>query len=178
MTDHELVAQLYQKYAQTLLKYLISSLRERQDAEDVLVEVFLAALEYRGLARLNEYQQFAWLLSVARHKVADWYRATKRLSQASLDQMTPFLQEPVSKEDQPETIALKREEYALLQRLIMRLPKTQQDVLQLRFICGLRHAEIASLLNKTEGGVQVIFSRAIRALRVRYQQETGRRMVK
>ncbi|GHO45729.1 RNA polymerase sigma factor [Ktedonospora formicarum] len=97
MTNHELVAQLYQKHAHALLKYLISSLRERQEVEDVLVEVFLVALEYEGLAHLNEHQQFAWLLSVARNKAVDWYRLKKRLPQASLNQMTPLLQEPISK---------------------------------------------------------------------------------
>ncbi|WP_420799325.1 RNA polymerase sigma factor [Ktedonospora formicarum] len=66
-------------------------------------------------------------------------------------------------------IVLKQDEYALLQRLIMRLPAVQQEVLRLRFNLGLCHAEIASLLNKTEGAVQVIFSRTIHSLQAKYQ---------
>jgi RNA polymerase sigma-70 factor, ECF subfamily len=175
MDDHEIVARLYQQHAHSLFKYVFSSLPLREEAEDILVEVFLAALRYQGLTRLNEQQQIAWLLAVARNKLADWHRRNSRLSHTSLEQVLPFVEQNFAEPDEPETVALKREEYALLQLQLSQLPEMQQEVLRLRFITGLRHAEIGRLLGKSESAIQGIFWRAIHSLRSLYQQEVRSR---
>ncbi len=68
----------------------------------------------------------------------------------------------------PEGKHLKREEYAQLYRAIKALPGEQQEVLQLRFGFGLRCAEIALVLNKSEGAVRTLLYRAIQTLRGMY----------
>ncbi len=168
-----MIAWLYQKHAHALFKYIFASLSIREEAEDILVEVFLAALRYRGLASMNEQQQFAWLLAVARNKIVDSHRRRSRLAQTSLEQALPFVEQNYAEPDEPEVVALKREEYALLQRHISQLSEMQQEVLRLRFIMEMRHAEIGKLLGKTEGAIQAIFWRAIHTLRLRYQQEAS-----
>lgn len=175
MDDNELVARLYQLHAHALFKYIFSSLSQREEAEDILVEVFLAALKYQGLIHLNEQQRFAWLLAVARNKLADWHRRNSRLSHTSLEQQLPFLEQELAEPRGPEDVALKREEYTLLQLQISQLSEMQQEILRLRFIIGLRHAEIGTLLGKSEGAIQGIFWRAIQSLRSLYQQEANRR---
>lgn len=171
MLDNELVTELYQKHAHIIYKYIYTSLQRREEAEDILVEVFLAALRYQNLVNLNEQQQFSWLLAVARNKLADWQRQVMRLPSTSLERLSPMYEDALKETHEPEAMIIKREEYAMLQQQISQLSTIQQDVLHLRFIIGLRHAEIAVLLNKTEGAVQVIFWRAIRSLRSLYQQE-------
>ncbi len=168
-----MIAWLYRSHAHTLFKYIYSSLSVREEAEDILVEVFLAALKYRDLAYMNEQQQFAWLLTVARNKMVDLHRRRSRLSQTSLEQVLPFVEQNCAEPEEPEAVALKREEYALLQRHISQLPELQQEVLRLRFIMEMRHAEIGKLLGKTEGAIQGIFWRAIHTLRSFYQQEAA-----
>jgi RNA polymerase sigma-70 factor, ECF subfamily len=173
MDDHEIVAWLYQQHAHALFKYLFSSLSLREEAEDILVEVFLVALRYQGITRMNEQQQLAWLFAVARNKLADWHRRSNHLPHTSLEQMLPFVEQNFAEPHEPEAIALKREEYALLQAQLSQLPEMQQEVLRLRFIMGMRHAEIGKLLGKSEGAIQGIFWRAIHSLRSLYQQEAG-----
>jgi len=51
-----LAAELYQRYAPGLFAYLRQQTHSREDAEDVLVDIFLAALEYEPLAELDEKQ--------------------------------------------------------------------------------------------------------------------------
>ncbi len=175
MDDHEIVTRLYQRYAHALFKYIFSSLSPREEAEDILVEVFLAALRYQGLARMNEQQQFAWLIAVARNKLTDWHRRNSRFPHTSLEQVLPFMEQEFVEPDEPEIVMLKREEYALLKMHLSQLPETQREVLRLRFIMGLRHAEIGRLLGKSEGAIQGIFWRAIHSLRSLYQQEARSR---
>lgn len=171
MTNNEVLAKLYQNYAHVLFKYIFTSLSRREEAEDILIEVFLAALKYQKLFFLSEQQQFAWLIAVARNKLADWHRSAVRLPNTSLDQLLPVLRVIANERSSPEVVALKQEEYALLSQQISRLPVLQQEVLRLRFILGLRHAEIATLLGTSEGSVQTALWRAIRSLRKFYQPD-------
>jgi hypothetical protein len=55
---------LYERFAETLLAYLCQQVTERQDAEDLLLEVFLAALQNAALTRLPSWRQRAWLRRV------------------------------------------------------------------------------------------------------------------
>jgi RNA polymerase sigma-70 factor (ECF subfamily) len=151
-------------------------LSHREEAEDILIEVFLAAHKYQGLWRLNEQQQFAWLVAVARNKVADWYRTMSARPASSLEQLLLDSQVREEETSSPEAVALKQEEYALLRNQISRLPEFQQEVLRLRFILEMRHAEIARVLGTTIGSVQTALWRSLRSLRKLYQLDSqGRR---
>ncbi len=68
----------------------------------------------------------------------------------------------------PEKLVIQREEAAYLRVYLQNLSQIQQEVLQLRFIGGLRCTEIAVLLHKREGAVRSILSRALNELRKHY----------
>jgi DNA-directed RNA polymerase specialized sigma24 family protein len=65
---------LYERFAETILAYVCQQVSNRQDAEDLLLEVFLAAVQNPLLTRLPVARQLAWLQRVARSKVIDHYR--------------------------------------------------------------------------------------------------------
>ena len=58
-----------------------------EDAGDVTLEVFTAALEQGNLSRLGDQQQFAWLRRVAHNKLVDRYRRSVRLPVVPLEQV-------------------------------------------------------------------------------------------
>jgi RNA polymerase sigma-70 factor (ECF subfamily) len=74
-------------------------------------------------------------------------------------------------EETPETVLLRQEEYARLYASIQRLPAVQREIVHLRFALGLRSAEIAIVLHKSEGAVRVTLSRALKLLRTIYEHE-------
>ena len=77
--DDSLCASLYRHYAPGILAYLRRHLPTQEDAEDLLLEVFLAALEYEPrLATLSDDEHRAWLGTVARNKVIDHHRRAGR----------------------------------------------------------------------------------------------------
>jgi RNA polymerase sigma-70 factor, ECF subfamily len=69
--------------------------------------------------------------------------------------------------------ALRNEEHALLRQRLGQLPEHYQMILQLRFANGLRCAEIASRLQKSEGAIRMVLARALNALRARYAKQKG-----
>lgn len=167
--DFQCQTALYESYGQIIFGYLRLHLRSLQDAEDLLLEVFLAALEYANLAALSPGEQLAWLKRVAHNKLLNLYRRASRSPQIALDSLV----ETIFEEEGPEEMTLQQEERRQLVAAIRKLPALQQQMLQLRYGDGLRCSEIAVLLNKREAAVRKLLSRSIISLRQLYHQSEG-----
>jgi RNA polymerase sigma-70 factor, ECF subfamily len=156
---------LYERYGQAIFGYLRLHVHSPEDAEDLLLEVFLAALEHDNLFVLSPGEQLAWLKRVAHNKLLNVYRQASRHPRVALDSLGDAMLE----EDGPEQQALQQEEHGQLRVALQKLPALQQHILQLRYGDGLRCAEIARLVDKREEAVRKLLSRSILALRQVYQ---------
>jgi RNA polymerase sigma factor (sigma-70 family) len=165
------VARLYEQHAPALFAFLRQKTAAREDAEDVLAQVFIATIEYGELARLSEQEQAAWLWRVARNKVVDAYRRSRLRQGMDLDLFADVM---YAADDQaPEQVSLRREEYARLHAHLGKLPPIQREAVRLRFVNDLRCAEIAEVLGKREGNIRVMLSRALNLLRSIYAKDQG-----
>jgi RNA polymerase sigma factor (sigma-70 family) len=173
--DGSPLALLYERDALTIFAYILRRISVREDAEDILLEVFLAALEQETLVDLPEEKQRAWLLRVAHNKVIDHLRYHQRRSIVPLEAVSETLY--ACGESEPDELLLAQEEYAQLRSHVEQLPALQQEVIHLRFFAGLHYREIARLLNKREGAVRVLLSRALGLLRSIYQRSREDRNV-
>ncbi len=156
---------LYERYGQAIFGYLRLHTGSLEDAEDLLLDVFLAALERDNLSAFSPGEQLAWLRRVAHNKLINLYRQASRHPSVALDSMG----EDILDEGGPEQHALRQEEHSQLRVALQRLPALQQHILRLRYGDGLRCAEIALLLDKREEAVRKLLSRSILALRQVYQ---------
>lgn len=157
---------LYQRHAPGLFAYVFRQTASREDAEDLVLDVFLTVLRQPDFVTFDEQKQVAWLWTITRHKVVDYFRRNARQQHVPIDPLTDMLYE--DDELSPEREHLKREEYTRLYQAIKALPGEQQEVLQLRFGSGLRCTEIAPVLNKSEGAIRILLYRSIRTLRKLY----------
>jgi RNA polymerase sigma-70 factor (ECF subfamily) len=169
--DAEAVAALYQQYAPTLLAYLRRRAASWEDAEDLLLEVFLAAVEREQVFFVPEEGRLAWLQRVAQHKLVDQYRRSTRRTAMPLDAAAATLAEDEARG--PEQLALRHEAHQELHQALQRLPASYQEVLRLRFANDLRCAEIGAALGKPEGAIRVLLWRALNHLRARYDEHRG-----
>src|SRR5207237_8814932 len=87
------MALLYRKYAPGLLAYVRMRVPSQEDAEDLVVEVFLAALQYAQFAALSEKAKQLWLWLVTRNKVIDTYRRAKTRQRVTIDHVVEGLLE-------------------------------------------------------------------------------------
>lgn len=168
-SDDTAIVEIYQRHVYTLLSYIRRYAPTREDAEDILLEVFIAAFERNALAGLSEGEQLAWLRRVAQNKCVDVYRASQRRPFLSLETVTDVLYDDA--DHLPEQIALYSEELALLRTRLAKLSEQQQQILRLRFGQGLRCTEIAKKLNKSENAVRTTLSRTLNLLRRIYSTE-------
>jgi RNA polymerase sigma factor (sigma-70 family) len=165
--DNSLTAQLYTCYAAKLLTYISKNMQSSVDAEDLLFEVFLAVIEREhDLEMRLEDERRAWLWSVAHNKIIDSYRRSQRRENVPLESVKEMLDE----EWLPEQTTLRHEEHQLLHTHLQSLPTIQQELLYLRFTAGLRSAEIAVILHKSEAAVRKMLSRTLNTLRTIYER--------
>ncbi|GCE23046.1 RNA polymerase sigma factor [Dictyobacter kobayashii] len=164
-----LVAKLYTYYAPAMLMYIRRHILSREDAEDILLEVFTVALESQLLGELNEYKQRSWLWSVAHNKVMDYHRRAKHRVHTKLEDVEEDLLD--AEEDMPEAAVLRDEAHAQVRVHLDTLSQAQQEIVRLRFAHGLRSPEIATLVNKSEVAVRVMLSRALNSLRGIYNKD-------
>lgn len=169
LENHDNQTALYERYGRAIFGYLRLHIRSPEEAEDLLLEVFLAALEQDNLSAFSPEEQLAWLRRVAHNKLANVYRRESRHPHVTLDSIV----ETIVGEEEPEQLALYSEERKHLREAISKLPALQQHILQLRYTDGLRCREIAVLLNKREAAVRKLLSRSILFLRQIYQQIEG-----
>lgn len=162
-------ARLYQRYGKALFVYLRGCHISREDAEDLLLEVFLAALEHPHFSAIEEQAQWAWLRRVAHNKVVDLYRHSLRHPSVTLERLA----EPLYEDEAlaPEHLLLQEEKGAWLRACLQNLSPLQQKVLRLRFAEELRCAEIASRVGKSEVAVRIVLSRTLNLLRDTYEKQ-------
>ena len=173
-TEREMTL-LYRTYAPGLLAFVRMRIPSEEDAEDLVVDVFLAALANATFPTLSEKEKQLWLWRVTRNKVIDTYRRAKTRQNVTLEQVANGLFE--DEKASPEHAALRQEDYMDLYAYLQSLPPLQQQILRLRFGQDLSCREIASVLGKPENVVRVTLSRSLNRLRKIYrrweEQERG-----
>jgi RNA polymerase sigma factor (sigma-70 family) len=162
------IAILYRKHAPGLLTYVRMHITSVEDAEDLIVEVFMVALENAKFAALSDKEKQLWLWRVTRNKVIDTYRRAKTRQNVTLEQVADSLFE--DEMAGPEYEALRQEDYRDLYVHLQRLPLLQQQILRMRFGQDLSCSEIAIRLRKQENVVRVTLSRTLNLLRKMYRR--------
>lgn len=149
------LSELYALYGNSLMALAYRLTGSRDDAEDVLHDVFLGLPE--ALRRYDERGALeSWLKRVTARVALTRLRARNRASEVSLDDDVPS---PPA--DAPDRLA----DLGAVQRAIDALPDSLRIVFVLREVEGYAHAEIAALLDISVNASEVRLHRALRALR-------------
>lgn len=157
--DAEAFGRLYDLYADRVFRHVYYRLANRADAEDVTAQVFFKALRAIDRYRSDRAPFFAWLLAIAQNAVIDHLRQRKMTCELDL-----AVADGRSWCD-PVRVAALRCTQDELRRAMIGLKPEYQQVIVMRFVDELEHAQIGAVLGKNEGTVRVIQHRALAALR-------------
>jgi RNA polymerase sigma factor (sigma-70 family) len=145
---------IHDRYRQRLFAYVrqMLSAGPRQDAEDVLQDVFVRA--YGALrADGRAVNLRAWLYRVAHNRCIDHLRRPVPPPAEIFDVSRKPLHDPVEE-------AQRREDLARLVQDVARLPAQQRSALLMREIDGLSYADLAGALDVTVPAVKSLLVRA------------------
>lgn len=163
--DVQAFGQLYDQSSTLLYTLALKILGNRDDAADVLQEVYLEV--WRKVARydVGRGTPIAWLITLTRSRAIDRLRARhireQRVAATPLDEAPPIPDRgPTPYEAQAD-----QELRVTVAEALTALPQPQQQALELAYYEGLTHAEIAEKLHLPLGTVKTRIKLALSKLR-------------
>lgn len=152
--DESYFSQMYEKYADDVLRVSYFYLGDRHKAEDVTQDVFVRLITNAPV--IEEGREKAWLLKVALNRCRDLWRGAwlKRVVLGSpVFELIPAPDEISKSQDRAEVMTA-----------IHALPPAFKDVVLLHYYQGYGIAEIAQLLDLPEGTISSRLSRGRKKL--------------
>lgn len=156
--------ELYDSALPEVYGYLLSRCGQRALAEDLTAETFLAAVD-AGQRHTAPELSVAWLIGVARHKLADhWRRAVRE--ERGLRVVAGARVEPDDPWDERLDVMVARD-------VLAGLGPHHRAALTLRYLDGLPVGEVADCLDRTVHATESLLSRAKSAFRKSYLDRHG-----
>ncbi|MCR5458675.1 MAG: sigma-70 family RNA polymerase sigma factor [Acetatifactor sp.] len=157
----ESMDKIYQQYAQTVYKYLISVTHNEDLAEDLTQETFYQAI--RSIDRFDGRCKIStWLCAIAKNLYLSYLR--KHKEHEDVDEM----EIPVGSAENDVMQSLGKMD---LLRKFHGLEEPYREVTYLRVFGGLSFAEIGEILGKTENWARVTFYRGKEKLRKEVEKD-------
>jgi RNA polymerase sigma factor (sigma-70 family) len=151
--QHAAFEVLFSRYQSRLLAFCRHMLSSREDAEDVLQEVFTAAFN-AVLADEREINVRPWLYRIARNRSLNHLRRASAIGVDSMD--VHYADNGLSTGER----VLRRESFRQLLGDVKELPETQRTALLLREIDALSYEQIADAMETTVPSVKSLLVRA------------------
>lgn len=162
--DREAFAKLYHLTRGAVYALALSLLRDAHEAQDVAQDVYVKVWE-SAPSYQSQGSPMAWLLTVARNLARSRLRRSGR--QVALDEEAwnaiPAADPDVSPEDRQ-----------VLQGALARLGAEEREIVLLHAVTGLKHREIAQLLELPLSTVLSKYHRGLKKLRAQMKGESDR----
>lgn len=178
------------EHADVLWRFVLGRVRSRDDAEEVVQETMLAAMQAHATFS-GASSERTWLLGIAAHKVADHFRAVRRRAgelaiampesegQESADfsdMFTPagmWAKPPKGWGLADRSTAENAELLAALRRCIEALPPSQAETVWLRDLLGIQGEEVCKAMGISSTNLWSRMHRARAALRTCVERSMG-----
>jgi RNA polymerase sigma-70 factor, ECF subfamily len=156
---------LYESHLDRVYRYIYYRVGSTAEVEDLAEQVFLKAWEAIDRYEPRGVPFVAWLYRLAHNLVIDHYRARR-----------PTLPlEDVGEAEEPGVNILDAVESQVdaeaVRQAVRKLSPEHQQLLVLRFVEGMSHAEVAQITGKSEGATRVVQYRALQSLAKAMQGE-------
>ncbi|MBO4905760.1 MAG: sigma-70 family RNA polymerase sigma factor [Bacteroidaceae bacterium] len=141
---------LLERHQQRVFNYILGLIHNEDEANDLFQEVFVKAITRIRSHRYVESGRFgSWLMRIAHNLVIDSFRQGRGVVTVSGD--TPegagLLNKARLMDHSVDQMMATEQTFADLEALMQRLPKPQQEIVQMRMFQGMSFKEIAAQCN-------------------------------
>lgn len=158
LRDSAAFGQLYEQTVDSVYRYALVLVRDRDRAEDVAADVYLKAWKNR-LSLRDGAAALPWLLSITHNVAISMLRASREVADVDL------IEEREDLNARTDTALFAEADAASLQSAMRKLTPEQQQVVFLRFFEELPHDVVAARLNRNPNAIRAIQFRALSRLR-------------
>jgi RNA polymerase sigma-70 factor (ECF subfamily) len=167
--DRDAFVALTRLYQQKVFVLAYSFFRNKEDAIDLVQDVFLRIFE--KIDSFQEDRNFeAWLIQVAKNLCIDRYRKTRGRREMESDARVDEL--PLADDRSPDA-GRSSDLKAVLSQSVDRLADRQKTIFLMRHVNQMGNEEIARVLNISTGTVKSLHFKAIRRLRTLMSPHLG-----
>ncbi|RCW64879.1 RNA polymerase sigma factor SigX [Saliterribacillus persicus] len=158
--------ELYDKYHTDLYQFIFYMVKNKENTEDIVQEVYVKVLESYQTFK-GDSSEKTWLFSIARHVTIDFFRKQQRKKKRILDffNWSEKGESIPASQALPEEIAIQNEELKQVFLALDDCTEDQRSVIILRYIQSFSIKETASVLGWTESKVKTTQHRAISQLK-------------
>jgi RNA polymerase sigma-70 factor (ECF subfamily) len=161
--DADALQRLYALVSPILFASVTRILRRRALAEEALQDVFISIWQQAGQFTAARGRPMTWMMSIARYRAIDLLRR-ERFAPV----LVAELPEPRTSDDEPDSqrsSAAWMPPAELMERCLALLSDMQARCLELAFVDGNSHEDIARLMGSPLGTVKSWIRRGLRSLR-------------
>jgi RNA polymerase sigma-70 factor (ECF subfamily) len=158
--DGDAFGQLYDRYVDTVYRFVYFRVNDRTLAEDFTSETFLRALRRIGTISYQGRDIGAWFVTIARNIILDHVKSARnRLEITTADTLERDDRAPSPESEVIDALTSDR-----LMAAVRQLGEEQRECVMLRFIQGFSVSETAAVMGKNDGAVKALQHRAVRKL--------------
>ena len=165
--DPQAIETFYKTYSKGVLNFLKKKLPREEDAQEILNDVFLDAVDALPTLREHTFLQ-TWLYKIAQHKIANFYR--KRKLKSFLFSQFSYLKIIADEIDEPEFQYEKQELLLKLKRTLQNLSDKYQEILKLHYEDMMPIKMIALELNLSPKATESLLYRARQQFKKDYER--------
>lgn len=162
-TNGDSFAKLYDYYFPKIYGYIACKSNSRADAEDLTGEVFMKALEALPNFEWRGAPFSAWLFTIARNTLNNYYTKSSKNRHNELDDARFVADE--AKDISPKKVAMQEELSGRVKEVMGQLSEKELNVIQLKFFSQLNNREIVKVTGLSESHVAVIIYRTLRKIK-------------
>lgn len=152
--DREAIGEIYDLTSSSVYGFILSILKNKEDAEDVLQDTYV-----KICTNADQYHEqgkpMAWILTIARNLSLMLLRGRKRFQD-----LEDYEWEAIT----DERTGVKSEDKILVETLMKELKDEERQIVTLHAVSGLKHREIAELLDMPLATVLSKYNRAIKKM--------------
>lgn len=164
--DKRFFEPLYKKYFEQVYRLVFSRVQDVDLAGDITSEAFGKALSHLKDYKFQGYPLSAWLARIALNSCYDYFRAQKKQRHVSLENYVSHdIVFEIEIEENEKELWL-----AMLPEVLDKLKPAELELIELRFFEGKSFAEIAFILNITEGNAKTRTYRILKRLKKHFKR--------
>ena len=149
--------QAYEKYADMLYRLALSHLKNREDAEDTVQEVFVKYMHHFSIFSDAEHER-AWLIRTTVNRCYDLLRYNSKRTHEGLDEIE-------------ELAAEEKEHNTEIFHVLEKLPAKNKTVIVLYYLEGFSIEEISHMLRISASAVKMRLSRGREQMKEEMEKE-------
>ncbi len=146
--DESALKTLILRYEQQIFTYILSSVKNRELAEDLFQDTFIKVINTLRTGGYKDEGKFPqWVTRIANNLKIDYYRKEQRLPLFESNGEFNIFDTLGVEDPSMEQKLIQEQIYRDIQSLLQYLPKEQKEVIEMRIYQGISFKEIAEMTN-------------------------------